>query len=75
MRRGVGGRGSGVSEGSGEGVREREKRFDRLGRSVLDGMDREKCECFVSSTSGIRGGAAAKLITAADSASRASPKL
>lgn len=76
MRRGTGGGGKGVSVGSGEGVREREKRFDKLGRSARDGIESEKWEpCFDSSDSGAGGGAGAKLITNADSARRAWPKL
>jgi hypothetical protein len=76
MRRGTGGGGRGVSVGSGEGVRDREKRLDRLGRSAREGIEREKCGlCLGSSGSGAGGGAGAKLMTNADSARSAWPKL
>jgi hypothetical protein len=39
MRRGVGGAGSGVKDGSGDGVRERENKLERDGNL---GGDREK---------------------------------
>lgn len=42
MRRGFGGAGSGVRVGSGDGVREREKRFDRLGMSLKDGIESDE---------------------------------
>lgn len=41
IRRGVGGGGRGVRAGSGDGVREREKRLERLGGSDRDGMDKD----------------------------------
>lgn len=70
IRRGVGGAGRGVSVGSGDGVRDREKRFEMLGRSCKDGIDRW-CDGGVEGASD--GGAGAKLITRADSARSACP--
>lgn len=40
IRRGVGGGGKGVSDGSGDGVRERENRLERLGKSAREGTDK-----------------------------------
>ena len=72
MRRGLGGTGRGVRAGSGEGVRERENRFDRLGISLSEGMDSDECD-WAEVSVGIGGGAAARLMTSADSARRVCP--
>lgn len=72
MRRGVGGGGKGVRAGSGDGVRERENKFDKLGISCNDGIDSVECEGGGVAV-GSGGGAGARLITNADSARRACP--
>ena len=41
-RRGVGGGGKGVKTGSGEGVRDREKMLESLGKSALDGKESDE---------------------------------
>ena len=79
IRRGVGGGGSGVSCGSGDGVREREKILESRGiskflRSVLRSVSRDRA---VGGSAGEGGGGvgAIKVIAKADSASRVSPSL
>ena len=77
-RRGCGGGGSGARAGSGEGVRERENAEVRLGRL---GIFREESEWDADAAGGDAacsvggGGAFAKEMTKADSASRVSPSL
>ena len=75
-RRGFGGAGSGVSAGSGEGVRERCTMCERLGRDsalcfgLLDALDSAGAS---GGASGEDVGELARLITDADSARRVSP--
>lgn len=70
MRRGVGGGGSWVRLGSGDGVRDRENKFERLGKSCSVGIDKWDCGGVTGSWV---GGAGVRLITSADSARRVSP--
>ncbi len=73
-RRGVGGEGSGVRLGSGDGVREREKILERLGKSALEGRVSDECEAEAA-VGGEGGGAAQSAMTDADSARSVSPIL
>lgn len=73
--RGVGGAGRGVSDGSGDGVRDRENMLDIFGSSMRLGLGTDKLEW----ASGVEGGGRSKEVenemTDADSANSVSPTL
>lgn len=65
-----------MSTGSGDGVRERARRLDRLGKSDLEGKLSFELECDSEAfPEAVAVGAAARLIINADSASNVSPIL